>query len=101
VAFAFIFPRSKPHRIFMPGPPLFCPEVAPMNNSAAAQNRFQVFPFGSHEWCCMRADRMVCGFFIDREGALRFARREGAAEIMFTDASAVNEEGAALLPRAA
>lgn len=37
---------------------------------------FEVFPCGSHEWCACRVDGLVCGYFQDRIGAIRFARRE-------------------------
>lgn len=42
-----------------------------------AQNLiFNVFPCGAREWCACRADGLVCGYFVDQEGAVRFARRE-------------------------
>ena len=68
-----------------------------------AQNRFEIFPCGQQEWCCLRSDQLVCGYFVDRECAVRFARREspGTAEIIFTE-NRLNpgQEGVAL-PRAA
>jgi hypothetical protein len=62
-----------------------------------AQNRFKIFPCGEGGWCCKREDSLVCGFFVSRESAERFAQREsrGQAEIRFT----APEPGA--LPRAA
>ena len=65
---------------------------------AMSKKRFEIFPCGRHEWCCRRADQLVCGFFVNRESAVRFARREcaGDAEIVFT-----LQEGAVTLPRAA
>jgi hypothetical protein len=50
-----------------------------------AQTSFRIFPC-EHGWCCLREDRMVCGFFVSRESAERFAIREsrGKAEIRFT-----------------
>ena len=50
-----------------------------------AQNRFKIFPCGQSGWCCQREDSLVCGFFVSRESAVRFARREsrGKAQIRF------------------
>ena len=72
-----------------------------MSNSTSLfpkQKRFAIFPCGQHEWCCLRADRLVCGFFVNRESAVRFAHREapGSAEIVF-----MSDQGDAALPRAA
>jgi hypothetical protein len=49
---------------------------------------FNVFPFGIHEWCARRADGLVCGYFVDRSCAVRFARREtcGSGSINVCDA---------------
>jgi hypothetical protein len=51
-----------------------------------AQNSFRIFRSGQRGWCCLRDDRLVCGFFVSRESAVRFARREsrGKAQIRFT-----------------
>jgi hypothetical protein len=37
---------------------------------------FNVFPCGAKAWCACRADGLVCGYFVDQAGAVRFARRE-------------------------
>lgn len=52
-----------------------------------ASNQFEVFPHGGGEWCCRRADGLVCGFFVTRECAVQFARHEspGNAQISFKD----------------
>lgn len=41
-----------------------------------AKNVFNVFPCSANGWCACRADGLVCGYFIDQAGAVRFARRE-------------------------
>jgi hypothetical protein len=37
---------------------------------------FNVFPCSAKGWCACRADGLVCGYFVDQAGAVRFARRE-------------------------
>ena len=37
---------------------------------------FNVFPCSDKGWCACRADGLVCGYFVDQAGAVRFARRE-------------------------
>ena len=37
---------------------------------------FNVFPCSTKGWCACRADGLVCGYFVDQAGAVRFARRE-------------------------
>jgi hypothetical protein len=37
---------------------------------------FDVFPCGARSWCARRADALVCGYFVDQAGAVRFVRRE-------------------------
>jgi hypothetical protein len=44
--------------------------------------RFQVFSCGNGEWCARRADGLVGGYFVDRECALRFVRREMLGKIL-------------------
>ena len=36
---------------------------------------FNVFPCSTRGWCACRADGLVCGYFVDQAGAVRFARR--------------------------
>ena len=37
---------------------------------------FDVFPCGATSWCARRTDGLVCGYFVDQAGAVRFVRRE-------------------------
>ena len=37
---------------------------------------FNIFPCSAKGWCACRADGLVCGYFVDQAGAVRFARRE-------------------------
>jgi hypothetical protein len=37
---------------------------------------FEVFPDAIGRWCARRIDGLVCGTFLERDGALRFARAE-------------------------
>lgn len=37
---------------------------------------FDVFPCSAKGWCACRSDGLVCGYFVDQAGAVRFARRE-------------------------
>jgi hypothetical protein len=37
---------------------------------------FNVFPCSAKVWCARRTDGLVCGYFVDQAGAVRFARRE-------------------------
>jgi hypothetical protein len=50
-----------------------------------AEHRFKISPCGESGWYCQREDSLVCGFFVSRESAVRFAQREGRgqAEIRF------------------
>ena len=51
---------------------------------------FNVFPSGAGGWCACRADCLVCGYFVDWAGAVRFVRREtcGTGVIAIRSASA-------------
>jgi hypothetical protein len=37
---------------------------------------FNIFPCSTKGWCACRADGLVCGYFVDKAGAVRFVRRE-------------------------
>lgn len=45
---------------------------------------FDVFPCAANIWCARRTDGLVCGYFVDQAGAVRFVRREtcGAGVVM-------------------
>ena len=42
----------------------------------ARKTVFNIFPCNTKGWCARRADGLVCGYFVDQAGAVRFARRE-------------------------
>jgi len=45
-------------------------------SAAPHSGQFLVFRCNAREWCAQRADGLVCGFFVDQEAAMRFAKRE-------------------------
>jgi hypothetical protein len=49
---------------------------------------FNIFPCSAKGWCACRADGLVCGYFVDQAGAVRFARREtcGTGVLAFRNA---------------
>lgn len=53
---------------------------------------FNVYPCSATGWCACRADGLVCGYFIDQAGAVRFARRETCGNGVIAFRSAVTED---------
>ena len=49
---------------------------------------FNIFPCGAKGWCACRADALVCGYFVDRAGAVRFAQRETCGTVVIAIHSA-------------
>ena len=54
---------------------------------------FNIFPDGAKGWCARRADGLVCGYFVDQAGAVRFARRETCGRAVVAIRSALSANG--------
>jgi hypothetical protein len=58
---------------------------------------FNVFPYSAKGWCACRADGLVCGYFADQAGAIRFVRRETCGSGVVAIRGASTEGGSLML----